>query len=671
MWYSNLYRRHLLDMHVEDWNPDFLSEFSPQIYVNNLKRAGINYAMLYLQSHVGLCYFPTRSGVMHSALTDRPDLMKRTAALCHEEGIRVCGYYSLIYNTREHDRHPQWRMRLATGLSWRESSLDGGADAARPVRYGFCCPNHPEYRQFVFAQIDEMLDYVPLDAMFFDMPFWGHTCYCTHCQRLYRAAYGEEMPIDPEIDTPEYQKLSWFKGEQMGLFVRSVTDYVKSKRPDMPVEHNIANSASNDSFMGCWETVAQACDYVGGDLYGNLYNHSFACKYFGAISKMQPFEQMFSRCKPTLGMHTLTKSLDEMKTAIAITMAHHGATLVIDAIDPVGTMDERVYARIGEAFDFQKPYEPYFTGEMLQDIGIYYGMRSRSPQNPYNNRECCKNLGQTLIRAHIPFGATGCFGALNKYPMLAAPMLSSMEEDIPRLTEYVRNGGTLYLSGFQQRELVTLLTGHIYRGQTQETSVYLAPQDDFSEAFGFFNQKYPLPFEGAAPIAEPGRDCTVIATLTLPYTKPDEQRFASIHSNPPGIATNIPAITCNRFGKGTVLWSALPLEAVEYPEYRQLVLNLFSLARELDPAVLSDAPGHVELTTFRQDGTMTVNAAVLCEETVSISVDPFTVKIKTPVAPTKIVLLPEKQPIAFRWEEGRTIFTTQKLHIFDMYQVIF
>ena len=54
MFYSNLYRRHLMDMHIEDWDPQFLSRFCPETYVENLKKANINYAMIYLQSHAGL-----------------------------------------------------------------------------------------------------------------------------------------------------------------------------------------------------------------------------------------------------------------------------------------------------------------------------------------------------------------------------------------------------------------------------------------------------------------------------------------------------------------------------------------------------------------------------------------------------------------------------------------
>ncbi|MBR4887601.1 MAG: hypothetical protein IKU17_00485 [Clostridia bacterium] len=89
MWYSDLYRRHLCDMHIDDWDESFLSEFSPETYVESLKIAGINYAMLYLQSHVGLCYYPTKTGVLHRSFLGREDAMRKTEQFCHQNGIRV------------------------------------------------------------------------------------------------------------------------------------------------------------------------------------------------------------------------------------------------------------------------------------------------------------------------------------------------------------------------------------------------------------------------------------------------------------------------------------------------------------------------------------------------------------------------------------------------------
>ena len=46
-WYENKFRRHLIDMHIEDWSDEFLSKFSAEAYFENLKKANIESAMIY------------------------------------------------------------------------------------------------------------------------------------------------------------------------------------------------------------------------------------------------------------------------------------------------------------------------------------------------------------------------------------------------------------------------------------------------------------------------------------------------------------------------------------------------------------------------------------------------------------------------------------------------
>ena len=663
MFYSNLYRRHLLDMHIDDWNDEFLRDFSPEAYVENLKKAKVNYAMIYLQSHAGLCYFPTKTGVIHKRFEKEPDLIKRVVDMCHEAGMKVIGYYSLNYNTREHDNHPDWRQLQENGKSRRENGSGEKEDLAftspQLARYGFCCPSNHDYRQFVYDQIDEMLQYFQLDALFFDMPFWAHTCHCEHCLKT----FGGPLPEDPND-----RALVEFKAKVMGEFIQSVTDHVKSRCPDMPVEHNYAGAVAHRSNDGCLEEVLAACDYVGGDLYGDLYNHSFACKFYKNATKNQPFEQMFSRCKPALRMHTLTKTPDEMRTALSSTMQHHGATLVIDAIDPVGTMDSRLYDQIRDLFDFQIPYEPYFTGRMVEQVGVYYGMRSAKFRAKVTSTFCCANAGRTLIRAHIPFGVTGNFYELDSYKIIAAPVLTALEDkDNARLIQYVENGGTLYLSGAENAELVQALTGHRFLKMSEEENVYVASKAKYEDVFLGFNAKYPLPFEIPAAIVDPGT-AEVMATLTFPYTKPNDVRFASIHSNPPGLSTEIPAVTVNSYGKGKVIWSALPFEFMSYEEYRQIFLNLLHLDGKPEYFFTSDAPKHVEITAFEDNNHVTVNVVALDEEAVSTAVLPFTIRLKCQAKAVK--LLPGGEQVDFAIENGYTVFKTRQLNIFDMYDII-
>ena len=48
MWIKGNYRRNLMDMHIDDWNPEFLSKINVKEYVEALKDAGVQAAMVLL-----------------------------------------------------------------------------------------------------------------------------------------------------------------------------------------------------------------------------------------------------------------------------------------------------------------------------------------------------------------------------------------------------------------------------------------------------------------------------------------------------------------------------------------------------------------------------------------------------------------------------------------------
>lgn len=679
MWYSNLYRRHLIDMHIEDDRELYLSEFSPEIYLENLKKCKANYAMIYFQSHVGLCYFPTKSGVMHKHFKEKPGEMRRLVDLCRQNGIKIMAYYSLIFNTREHDRHPEWRMLTDNGQSRRErgnAPSDGLAFASKQLaRYGLLCPNNEEYFEFTKTQINELLDYCTPDGLFYDMPFWPapSICYCESCKKRWADEVGGDIPLNPPAGSEMHTILSKKRYEWMGEWAQKVTDYTKSVAPHLAVYHNGASIVAGGSNNGCGEEVNKACDFCGGDLYGDVFNQSFTCKLYKNITQNAPFEYMFSRCKPALRAHTLTKNLDEMKTAVAVTASHHGATLVIDAIDPVGTMDERVYDRIGDAFSMQIPYEPYFRGEMAEDVAIYFGIKSKIDPTgcKVTSINGCTDASRMLIRNHVPYGVTGSFHRLEGYRAIIAPMLHISEaEDNARICQYVKNGGVIYLSGIGNKPLIEELTGSKIGNRIPEKRVYIAPKQEYEDSFLGFNAKYPLPYDGLAFEIEGIADSDVAATFTMPYTKSTDFAFASIHSDPPGIATDIPAVVCKKYGMGTVIWSSLPLECGESEEYSDIVLSLVKRFADISkPSFETDAPCDVELTLFESEGEKLVNCTVLTVGYKAYPVSPFTVRVKCEKKPKSVTLLPEGKPVEFEYQNGYAEFKTRMLNIFDMYRI--
>jgi hypothetical protein len=119
--------------------------------------------------------------------------------------------------------------------------------------------------------------------------------------------------------------------------------------------------------------------------------------------------------------------------------------------------------------------------------------------------------------------------------------------------------------------------------------------------FGSFDRQNPLTVSDRQHVVHLSTPADVLATTTLPYTPTEGAQFASIHSNPPGVHTEAPAIVRKAVGKGTVVWTAAPIEKAAPHESRKVVHNLVrSLCRTL--WFTASAPSFVEILCWRKAG---------------------------------------------------------------------
>ena len=357
-WYSHSFRRNLVDMHIEDWNEKFLSEFDPDAYFACLKEGHIQSPMIYTHSHVGLCNWDSKSGRTHKAFQGN-NKIKRLFDLCHQAGMDVVAYYSLIYNNRAYEDHPKWRMIDINGKPSRSGS----------GRYGLICPNNMGYRKFIKEQFAELTSVYEMEGVYLDMTFWPMVCYCDECRDRYRKETGMEIPSKVDWKDPEWICFQQARQRWIGEFAAFCTAELKKIRPELSVVHQFS-TICQDWHFGVDHKISEASDYAAGDLYGGYLQQSYICKALREASNNQPFEYQTSRCDPNLLVHTTTKTLRALKLHNYLTLAHHGAFLVIDAIDPVGTMNPAVYRRIGEMFRESEPYERFLTGGMISEAAL-------------------------------------------------------------------------------------------------------------------------------------------------------------------------------------------------------------------------------------------------------------------------------------------------------------
>ncbi len=683
-WYQTKFRRNLVDMHIEDWNDEFLSQFDPQTYVENLKRGHINAPMLYLQSHVGLCYWPTRSGRMHRAFLGCEDKMKRLERLCHQNGMAVIAYYSLIYNNWAHENHPNWRI---VDLAGRDTRSDGG-------RYGQCCPNNMEYRAFTEMQIRELCEYFDFEGIFYDMLFWTKICVCPSCRARWEAEVGGELPAMVDWKDPRWRLFQQKRCEWMGEFAQWVTDLTRQYKPGASVEHQYS-TIMHPWLWGVNENIALASTYSGGDLYGGIEEQSFACKLYYGATENQPFEYMTSRAYPALSEHTSTKSEDMLRQHVMMTCAHHGANLLIDAIDPVGTMDSRVYERIGKVYREAEAFEPVMSlGEQAFDVALYYDLNGKyDPEFPAAGLadDACQErekgpmhnalLGaaRSLRTHHIPYGIVNnhYFHRYRKARVLVLSDVPALEDArAEEIMQYIQEGGSLYMSGHCHPKLLESLFGLRYTGWTEESVTYVSPTGAGDAYMGkHYTRQYPLAMFERQPTVEGTPKGTVLGTLTLPYTIPNVSatsetpffdaldmssktqrtlRFSSIHSNPPGIYTGAPAMVYAEYGRGKCVWSAAPIERPHREQHSDIFASIIAMLAGNRFCFTAKAPEHVECVLFDapEEGKKVVSVINVFEAFHIPAARDIAISVSCAQKPHRVWRVSSGEAMPFAWEMG-------------------
>jgi hypothetical protein len=687
-WYHRSFRRNLVDMHIDGWNPDFLSRFDPRAYFDCLKTARIQSPMIYTHSHAGYCNWDSASGEVHPAFKGN-NRIRALFDLCHADGMDVVAYYSLIYNNRVYAAHPDWRMIDAAGRGSREW---GEADAGSRMmngrgRYGLICPNNPDYRDFLQRQFAELCDAYPFEGIFLDMTFWPMVCLCNACRMRFRTETGLEAPVRVDWTDGKWLRFQAAREDWLGEFARFATAELKRLRPGISVEHQFSTLTHPWTF-GVRTAISDASDYSGGDLYGGLEQQSFICKAYYGLSRNQPFEYMTSRCDPGLFDHTTTKSLEMLKQHAYLTYAHHGAFLAIDAIDPRGTLNRQFYQTLGEVFRETIPYEPFFTGTLSAGTALYFNTASKMdpemkhplpelPDETQHHLQATLGAAKALRQAHIPYAVVtdGRLADIRRHPLLILSdpaCMTSFEEDA--MMDYVRQGGCLCLCGTTPARLAKELLGLEVTGRTVEKITYIRPTEAGQPFFtDMYNAGYPMAVFDRQMLATVATEAgqIILGRTTLPYTDPaDLAVFASIHSNPPGRDTDNPALVLGQYGRGRVLWSSAAFAKSEQPVHKQVFANLVRMLCPDVSTLCTDAPAHIEMTVFDDPVQhRTLFHAVNVQELHPASrTGPFKVSLHCGHPVAGIVSLPDSGEVMFDQQEkdGPVKFEVDGLDLFRM-----
>ena len=605
-WYELSYKRLLIDSHITEDDPAFLKHFSVEKYVSMVEKAKVDSAMVYACCHNGNCYYPTKIGHMHKNLNGR-DVFGQIIELLRHKGIKPVAYYTVIYHNHSAKNNPAWRVTHATGIQHNK-------------RYWYSCPNCDAYVEFVQKQLEEIINY-NIDGIFIDMTFWPGVCCCHNCRKRFLKETNREIPETIDWNNPIWVKFQRKREQWISLFANKLSSYVKAVKAELTVTHQLSPVLSG-WYLSQSTDIASVCDYASGDFYGGRNQQRLATKIFSALSINKPFEFHTSRCVD-LHDHTSMKSEPEMICSAATTISAGGAFLFIDAINRDGTLQDKVYERIGnvnktlELF-VQKVKE--IKAEIYADVGIYFSMPSHMDEklnelklqdilseadnmNPSIQIEPLKEvLGTSIIlnKAKIPYQiVTDKTKSFKKIKTLIMNNIKYMSEsEVNMVRDFVKNGGSLIVTGMTS-----------YYNMQGQTSGDFALSDVFGVSFSqkfssrvsylnllpeyFILSNYP-----AALVKK--TDAEVLGKVAMPLFDPDDSdHYASIHSNPPAALSEYDGLTFHSYGKGCCLYIYSSILAIQQYAQQSFAVNLFKQHIATDIILKTNVPDCVEITILK------------------------------------------------------------------------
>ncbi len=267
-----------------------------------------------------------------------------------------------------------------------------------------------------------------------------------------------------------------------------------------------------------------------------------------------------------------------------------------------------------------------------------------------------------------------------------APNMS--KENMSALKAYVEDGGIAYISGHSAQPLVEEIFGGKITGRTDETITYIAPEDEVAPLFGEYSRKYPLTVYDSAYILEGATNGKVLAKLTLPYSlqassflvcadlelqveaDPNDPRneSASMHSDPPGIATDYPAMMEAEVGKGKIIWACAPFESTSLTQPRKVFTSFVKKYVPEMSFASDDTPYVVEYQLWEDEEGKYLSAINLQYADEVLPVFDFNICIRTE-KPAKITRVSDGREMGFEYSDGKLVLHIDRLDLYEMFDI--
>ena len=302
------------------------------------------------------------------------DFLAEMVEECHKNDIYLIAYINVHWSPDAfYEKHQDWLQTTADGEPVERGYGQGG-----PM-----CTNSTGYREeWIRTIVEEVVPNYDVDGIFLDGPARReHTCYCPDCRRLFREAYGEEMPTKWDWSDPNFRNFIRFGYDSQISFIEFVTNVAQKIKPEFVVYSNGTVLRATWSHGISPQNCAKVTPMIGAESFMYYirpldvpsWKASAVSKYLTSSARGKASCTYLHYCQ--CPWHISSMSRDQHHLNIATTAANGCYPFM--TIDDTSRQDRRRFEAIGEMYGFiEANQDAYIDTKSMANIGIVYSQRT-------------------------------------------------------------------------------------------------------------------------------------------------------------------------------------------------------------------------------------------------------------------------------------------------------
>ncbi len=456
------FRQIHLDFHTSECIEGIGANFSRENFKEALVTGHVSSITLFAKCHHGWSYHPTTVNFPHPHLACQ--LLDEQLSVCEELGVRTEIYISAGFSEQYARRHPEH-------IQHRRDGYHG--DLEHEACYHRLCFGTAYLDQLV-AEVEEVLTRYRgrFDGLFLDI-IGMSPCFCPDCRRGMA-----ERGLDPDSDTD-----AWVYARVVyDRYTEAIADAVARLSPGLPIIHNDGGAIFQGREIAFKNQGHFELESLPTGGWG--YDHfPRAAAYARTLGR--DFLGMTGKFHRTWGEFGGYKHPNALRYEAALANACGARCSVGDQLHPDGLFDEATYRLIGTAYAEVEAREPWLNGaHLLADIGLLSAENFRSVCPNALPEGIRQDLGanRLMLEGHYLYDILDPEADFSRYRLLILPDTLEIPEGTLRdkLTDYLRNGGKLLLTGRSgtHKGRFVFDTGANFGGENPLRPAYLRPAYD-------------------------------------------------------------------------------------------------------------------------------------------------------------------------------------------------